>query len=124
MIHWLQDLIKRNAVAEAPARVVTAPPKAATRVRAEPGETLAKQLALVIDLNVCVGCYACVTSCKQWNTSGSAGPLVDEHAYGADPTGTFFNRVQTYEAGSFPGTETIHFPKSCLHCEDPPCVPV
>ena len=32
--------------------------------------------------------------------------------------------MQTYEAGSFPGTETIHFPKSCLHCEDPPCVPV
>jgi Fe-S-cluster-containing dehydrogenase component len=21
-------------------------------------------------------------------------------------------------------TETIHFPKSCLHCEEPPCVPV
>ena len=33
------------------------------------------QLALVIDLNVCVGCHACVTSCKQWNTSGEAGPL-------------------------------------------------
>jgi Fe-S-cluster-containing dehydrogenase component len=94
------------------------------RVRAEPGETLAKQLALVIDLNVCVGCHACVTSCKQWNTSGSAGPLADEKPYGADPTGTFFNRVQTYEAGAFPGTETIHFPKSCLHCQDPPCVPV
>jgi Fe-S-cluster-containing dehydrogenase component len=82
------------------------------------------QLALVIDLNVCVGCHACVTSCKQWNTSGSAGPLVDEHAYGADPTGTFFNRVQTFEVGEFPETQTVHFPKSCLHCEDPPCVPV
>jgi Fe-S-cluster-containing dehydrogenase component len=89
-----------------------------------PPETLAKQLALVIDLNVCVGCHACVTSCKQWNTSGAAGPLADQNAYGADPTGTFFNRVQTYEAGSFPNTETVHFPKSCLHCEDPPCVPV
>ena len=31
------------------------------------------QLALVIDLNVCVGCHACVTSCKEWNTSGQAG---------------------------------------------------
>ncbi|MGF6348329.1 4Fe-4S dicluster domain-containing protein [Variovorax sp. W2I14] len=92
--------------------------------RAEPGETLAKQLALVIDLNVCVGCHACVTSCKQWNTSGSAGPLADERPYAANPTGTFFNRVQTYEAGAFPATETVHLPKSCLHCEDPPCVPV
>jgi sulfite dehydrogenase (quinone) subunit SoeB len=32
------------------------------------------QLALVIDLNVCVGCHACVTSCKEWNTSGGPAP--------------------------------------------------
>ena len=82
------------------------------------------QLALVIDLNVCVGCHACVTSCKEWNTSGSAGPLADVRPYDRDPTGTFFNRVQTFEAGTFPDTQTVHFPKSCLHCEEPPCVPV
>ena len=82
------------------------------------------QLALVIDLNVCVGCHACVTSCKEWNTSGEAGPMVDKFAYGANPTGTFFNRVQSFEIGTYPQTETVHFPKSCLHCEEPPCVPV
>ena len=82
------------------------------------------QLALVIDLNVCVGCHACVTSCKEWNTSGSAGPLADFNPYDKDPTGTFFNRVQTFEVGQYPDTQTVHFPKSCLHCEDPPCVPV
>ena len=82
------------------------------------------QLALVIDLNVCVGCHACVTSCKEWNSSGWAGPMTDENPYGADPTGVFFNRVQTYECGTYPETETIHFPKSCLHCVEPPCVPV
>lgn len=82
------------------------------------------QLALAIDLDVCVGCHACVTSCKQWNTSGEAGPLSDLNPYEKDPTGTFFNRVQTYEVGVFPDTEVVHFPKSCLHCEDPPCVPV
>jgi len=83
-----------------------------------------KQLALVIDLNVCVGCHACVTSCKEWNTSGWAGPMTDHRPYGSDPTGTFFNRVQTFEVGQYPNTETVHFPKSCLHCEEPPCVPV
>jgi Fe-S-cluster-containing dehydrogenase component len=82
------------------------------------------QLALVIDLNVRVGCHACVTSCKEWNTSGAAGPLSDLNPYGQDPTGTFFNRVQTFEIGEFPYAETLHLPKSCLHCEDPPCVPV
>ncbi len=82
------------------------------------------QLALVIDLNVCVGCHACVTSCKEWNTSGEAGTMGDELPYGKDPSGTFFNRVQTFEVGAYPDTQTVHFPKSCLHCEDPPCVPV
>jgi len=82
------------------------------------------QLALVIDLNVCVGCHACVTSCKEWNDGGSAGPLSDLEPYGADPVGTFLNRVQTFEVGTYPDTKTVHFPKSCLHCEDPPCVPV
>lgn len=82
------------------------------------------QLALVIDLNVCVGCHACVTSCKEWNTSGISGYLADDRPYDRDPTGTFLNRVQTFEVGEYPDTETVHFPKSCLHCEDPPCVPV
>ena len=82
------------------------------------------QLALVIDLDVCVGCQACVTSCKQWNTSGAAGPLSDRDPYGPDTSGVFFNRVQTFEVGQYPDTQVVHFPKSCLHCEDPPCVPV
>ncbi len=119
MIAWLRDLLRADVVAEAPAATRQSPAD-----RADSGDTLARQLALVIDLNVCVGCHACVTSCKQWNTSGAAGPLADVDAYGASPTGTFFNRVQTYEAGRFPDTQTVHFPKSCLHCEDPPCVPV
>ena len=82
------------------------------------------QLALVIDLNVCVGCHACVTSCKEWNTSGWAGPMTDHRPYGKDPSGTFFNRVQTFEVGQFPNTETVHFPKSCLNFGEPPRAPV
>ncbi|REJ70204.1 MAG: (Fe-S)-binding protein, partial [Proteobacteria bacterium] len=27
-----------------------------------------KKLGLVIDLDTCVGCHACVVSCKGWNT--------------------------------------------------------
>ena len=29
-----------------------------------------KKLGLVIDLDTCVGCHACATSCKEWNTGG------------------------------------------------------
>ena len=99
------------------------PPARSLKI-ADRRSTTMTQMALVIDLNVCVGCHACVTSCKEWNTSGEAGSLADMRPYDDDPSGTFFNRVQTYEAGVFPMTDTIHFPKSCLHCEDPPCVPV
>jgi Fe-S-cluster-containing dehydrogenase component len=33
----------------------------------KPGQ---KKLGLVIDLDTCVGCQACATSCKEWNTQG------------------------------------------------------
>ena len=37
----------------------------------------AKKLGLVIDLDTCVGCQACATSCKEWNTQGYSAPLND-----------------------------------------------
>ena len=104
-----------------------------------------KKLGLVIDLDTCVGCHACATSCKEWNAGGIAGPLTDEHPYGKDPQGVWFNRVHSYEVaqthpppppagapspavageGKRPQPAmTLHFPRSCLHCETPACVTV
>jgi len=60
-------------------------------------ETSAKKLGLVIDLDTCVGCHACVVSCKGWNTENYGAPLSDQDPYGADPSGTFLNRVHSYE---------------------------
>ena len=36
-----------------------------------------KKLGLVIDLDICVGCHACATSCKAWNSSGYSAPPTD-----------------------------------------------
>lgn len=87
-----------------------------------------KKLGLVIDLDTCVGCHACATSCKEWNAGGIAGPLTDERPYGKDPQGVWFNRVHSYEleadAASRQPAQTLHFPRSCLHCETPACVTV
>ena len=58
----------------------------------------AKKLGLVIDLDTCVGCQACVVACKGWNTENYGAPLSDLDPYGAEPEGTFLNRVHTYEA--------------------------
>jgi len=72
-----------------------------------------------------VGCHACVVSCKGWNNENYGEPLSDSDPYGSNPTGTFLNRVHTYEVQPKEGNaQTIHFPKSCLHCEDAPCVTV
>ena len=84
-----------------------------------------RKLGLVIDLDTCVGCHACVISCKGWNTENYGAPLSDQDAYGADPSGTFLNRVHSYEVQPEAGAaQLVHFPKSCLHCDDAPCVTV
>ncbi len=88
-----------------------------------PGKT-EKSLGLVIDLDTCVGCHACVTSCKEWNTGGHMAPLTDFDPYGGAPDGTWFNRVHTYEQSCGEGGRTVNFPRSCLHCETPACVTV
>jgi Fe-S-cluster-containing dehydrogenase component len=100
-------------------------------------------------LDICVGCHACAVACKEWNDGGQFGPLPDEHAYGKEPLGVWFNRVHSYEVTGIGNREsgigkavggartdsrfpipdsrpamTIHFPRSCLHCETPDCVTV
>ena len=83
------------------------------------------KLGLVIDLDTCVGCHACATACKQWNASGTTGPLTDERPYQRDPDGVWFNRVRTFETETADGGgQAIHFPMSCMHCEDAACVDV
>ncbi|MCP1675285.1 Fe-S-cluster-containing dehydrogenase component [Natronocella acetinitrilica] len=82
------------------------------------------KLGLVIDMDTCVGCQACVVACKQWNTSGTLGPLTDYEPYGENPNGVAFNRVRSYEVDVFPHNKTVNMPMSCMHCETAECVTV
>ena len=84
----------------------------------------AKRLGLVIDLDTCVGCHACVVNCKEWNTGGYPAPLSDLNPYGAGQSGAWLNRVHAYETGEGHESQTVYFPKSCLHCENAACVTV
>ena len=85
-----------------------------------------KKLGLLIDLDICVGCHACAVACKEWNDQGISAPLPDSDAYGAAPDGVWFNRVHSYELEALDEqpASTLHFPRSCLHCETPACVSV
>jgi Fe-S-cluster-containing dehydrogenase component len=92
-----------------------------TDLPARPG---ARKLGLVIDLDICVGCHACAVNCKEWNDGGHSAPLTDLDPYGKDVSGVWFNRVHSFEAGDRDCGRTVHFPRSCLHCETPDCVTV
>lgn len=67
------------------------------------------RLAMAIDLASCVGCAACSVACKVENEV---------------PLGVNRLWIRTSEVGTFPNLAVEMRPEACLHCENPPCVPV
>jgi len=64
---------------------------------------------MVIDLNRCIGCYACVIACKAEN---------------ATPPAIHFRKVLWHEEGEYPVARRIPVPVGCNHCANAPCVTV
>ncbi len=65
--------------------------------------------AMAIDLKACVGCAACSVACSVENEM---------------PVGTHRLWIRNTTIGTFPDLVVEHRPEACLHCENPPCVPV
>jgi phenylacetyl-CoA:acceptor oxidoreductase subunit 1 len=64
---------------------------------------------MVIDTRRCVGCQTCTIACKQ------------EHAL---PPGYQWRFVADCEVGEYPEVRRLFLPMQCMHCAEPPCVPV
>jgi len=64
---------------------------------------------MVIDVRRCVGCQTCTIACKQ------------EHAL---PPGIQWRFVVDCEVGEYPDVRRLFLPMQCMHCAEPPCVPV
>ena len=65
---------------------------------------------LVIDLDRCIGCFACEMACKQENNV---------------PLGVHYNKVLSIgPMGKFPDLTQYFLPTVCQHCKDAPCVKV
>ena len=75
---------------------------------------------MVIDLNACTGCGACVTACYAENNL----PTVGERLV-AERREMSWMRVHAFhETTADGGFQTVHQPMLCQHCGDAPCEPV
>ncbi len=65
--------------------------------------------AMVIDLDKCYGCRACMVACKVENNT---------------PMAHFWMYVFRLESGQYPDSEVSFLPRPCMHCGNAPCVKV
>jgi Fe-S-cluster-containing dehydrogenase component len=77
------------------------------------------QWAMVIDLDRCTGCEACVVACRVENNIPTVGP--EEAAKGRSIN---WIRIERYLEGEYPDVRAKFMPVLCQHCEEAPCEPV
>ncbi|HXF40180.1 MAG TPA: 4Fe-4S dicluster domain-containing protein [Blastocatellia bacterium] len=77
------------------------------------------QWAMVIDLDRCTGCEACVVACRVENNIPTVGP--DEAEKGRSIN---WIRIERYVEGEYPDVKVKFMPVLCQHCEEAPCEPV
>src|SRR5574341_620002 len=74
---------------------------------------------MVIDLDRCTGCQACVTACKVENNVPLSTP--EESRRGRTMS---WIHVQPIVEGSYPEVRLQFMPVLCMHCDRPPCTDV
>lgn len=78
-----------------------------------------KKWGMVIDLDKCTGCQACVVACQSENNI----PINDEALFNQRRAIQWI-RVERYWEGEFPNIKARFIPVLCQQCDDAPCEPV
>jgi len=78
-----------------------------------------KKWAIVVDLDRCTGCEACVVACHAENNIPTVGP--EEAAKGR---AMHWIRVERYYEDNFPDVKLKFRPVFCQQCDAAPCEPV
>ncbi len=74
---------------------------------------------MVIDLDRCTGCQACVVACKAENDVPISSPEL-----AASGRKMSWMEVITEIEGEFPDVRMRYIPRPCMHCDNPPCTKV
>ncbi|HNC84624.1 MAG TPA: 4Fe-4S dicluster domain-containing protein [Nitrospira sp.] len=74
---------------------------------------------MVIDLDRCTGCEACVVACHAENNIRISGP-----GEASDGRAINWIRIERYWEGAYPDVKARFMPVLCQHCADAPCEPV
>jgi dimethyl sulfoxide reductase iron-sulfur subunit len=64
---------------------------------------------MVVNLDSCMGCRACMAACKVENNTGE---------------GQLWMHVLRLEEGKYPDAKVSFLPRPCMHCDNAPCVKV
>ena len=84
-----------------------------------------KNSAVLVDMTRCIGCKACVVSCKEWNDLSYAVPEFDPTLSTPPLSGTAYTALSFHETVNAEGGVDWTFAKrQCMHCSDPSCVSV
>lgn len=78
-----------------------------------------RKWTMVIDLDKCTGCGACVVACHAENNV----PIVTEREV-ARGRGQHWIRIERYWVGEYPDVKARFIPMLCQHCDHAPCEPV
>ena len=73
----------------------------------------------VIDVELCVGCYACQFVCKDEHVGNDWSPIAKPQP----DTGQFWVRLDEHIRGTVPKVEMHYIPNLCMHCDEAPCIP-
>ncbi len=74
---------------------------------------------MVVDIDRCTGCQACVVACQSENNI----PINSENSFNEKRAFEWI-RIERYWEGEFPNVKAKFLPVLCQHCENAPCEPV